>query len=51
MLKGWQQIASFLGQTVSVAQRWADSGMPLKQFSLLVSLRKYYEVVHFIIHH
>jgi hypothetical protein len=29
-LKGWQQIASFLGQTISVAQRWAKSGMPVK---------------------
>ena len=27
-LKGWQEIASFLGQPVSVAQRWAKSGMP-----------------------
>jgi hypothetical protein len=24
-LKGWQQIAAFLGQPVSVAQRWAKS--------------------------
>jgi hypothetical protein len=28
-LKSWQQIASFLGQPVSVAQRWAKSGMPV----------------------
>jgi len=28
-LKGWQQIATFLGQPVSVAQRWAKSGMPV----------------------
>jgi hypothetical protein len=29
-LKGWQQIASFLSQTISVAQRWAkSSGMPV----------------------
>src|ERR1035438_2626672 len=28
-LKGWQQIASFLGQPVSVAERWAKSGMPV----------------------
>jgi len=28
-LKGWQQIASFLGQPLSVAQRWAKSGMPV----------------------
>jgi hypothetical protein len=28
-LKGWQEIASFLGQTTSVAQRWAKTGMPV----------------------
>ena len=28
-LKGWGQIAEFLGQTVSVAQRWQKSGMPV----------------------
>jgi hypothetical protein len=28
-LKGWQQIAAFLGQPVNVAQRWAKSGMPI----------------------
>jgi hypothetical protein len=28
-LQGWQQIAKFLGQPVSVAQRWAKSGMPV----------------------
>jgi len=27
-LKGWKNIAEFLGQPVSVAQRWAKSGMP-----------------------
>ncbi len=27
-LKGWQQIAAFLGQPVTVVQRWAKSGMP-----------------------
>jgi|SRR5579884_2488766 len=31
MLKGWQQIAAFLGQTVSVAQRWASEGMPVRR--------------------
>jgi phage terminase Nu1 subunit (DNA packaging protein) len=30
-LKGWQQIASFLGQPVSVVQRWATEGMPVKK--------------------
>ena len=28
-LKGWRQIASFLGQPLSVTQRWAKSGMPV----------------------
>jgi hypothetical protein len=28
-LEGWQQIASFLGQPVNVAQLWAKSGMPI----------------------
>jgi hypothetical protein len=27
VLKGWQQIAAFLGHPVSVAQRWARTGM------------------------
>jgi hypothetical protein len=27
--KGWQQIAGFLGQPTSVAQRWAKTGMPV----------------------
>ncbi|HEY7352483.1 MAG TPA: hypothetical protein VH596_06910 [Terriglobales bacterium] len=30
-LKGWHQIATFLGQPVAVAQRWAKSGMPVKK--------------------
>src|SRR5436309_9391102 len=30
-LKGWDEIASFLGQPVAVAQRWARSGMPVKR--------------------
>ncbi len=30
VLKGWQQIAAFLGQPVSVAERWAQSGMPVE---------------------
>jgi hypothetical protein len=28
-LNGWQQIAEFLGQPISVVQRWAKSGMPV----------------------
>jgi hypothetical protein len=31
LLKGWQQIAAFLGQPVSVAQRWAADGMPVRK--------------------
>jgi hypothetical protein len=30
-LKGWQQIASFLSQPISVAQRWQKSGMPVER--------------------
>ena len=29
LLKGWQQIAAFLGMPISAAQRWAKSGMPV----------------------
>lgn len=28
-LNGWQEIAEFLGQPLSVAQRWTKSGMPV----------------------
>src|ERR1700676_5224328 len=28
-LKGWNEIAGFLGQPMTVAQRWARSGMPV----------------------
>jgi hypothetical protein len=31
VLKGWQQISAFLGQPVSVAQRWATEGMPVRK--------------------
>ena len=30
-LKGWQQIAAFLGQPVSIVQRWATEGMPVRR--------------------
>ena len=30
-LKGWQAISVFLGQPVSVTQRWARSGMPVEK--------------------
>jgi hypothetical protein len=29
VLKGWQQIAWFLGEPVSVVERWAAEGMPV----------------------
>jgi hypothetical protein len=28
-LNGWQQISGFLGEPVSVVQRWAHEGMPV----------------------
>jgi hypothetical protein len=30
-LKGWKQIADFLGEPPSVAQRWASTGMPVRR--------------------
>jgi len=30
-LKGWQQIAAFLGEPTSVVQRWASDGMPIRR--------------------
>jgi len=30
-LKGWKQIAGFLGQPVATAQRWAKTGMPVRR--------------------
>src|SRR4029077_9408573 len=30
LLKGWKQIADFLGEPTSVVQRWASTGMPLR---------------------
>jgi hypothetical protein len=29
LLKGWPQIAAFLGLPITAAQRWAKSGMPV----------------------
>ena len=31
VLKGWKQIADFLGQHVAVAQRWGRTGMPVRR--------------------
>jgi hypothetical protein len=36
-LKGWQQIAAFLGEPTSVVQRWASEGMPLQRQGRFVS--------------
>lgn len=30
-LKGWQQIAAYLGHPTAVVQRWASEGMPLRR--------------------
>ena len=30
-LKGWQQIAAFLGHPAAVVQRWAAGGMPVRR--------------------
>ena len=30
-LKGWKEIASFLGEPASVVQRWASDGMPIRK--------------------
>ena len=30
-LKGWGQIAAFLGQPMAAVQRWARSGMPVER--------------------
>ena len=31
LLRGWAEIAGFLGQPVTVAQRWAKNGMPVQR--------------------
>jgi len=31
VLKGWQQIAAFLGEPAAVVQRWASDGMPVRK--------------------
>jgi hypothetical protein len=37
VLKGWQQIAHFLGEPTSVVQRWAAEGMPVRREGRFVS--------------
>jgi hypothetical protein len=31
VLKGWQQVAAFLGEPTSVVQRWASEGLPVRR--------------------
>jgi hypothetical protein len=31
VLKGWQQIAAYLGHPPAVVQRWASDGMPVRK--------------------
>jgi hypothetical protein len=37
-LKGWQQITDLLGQPISVTQRWAKNGMPVKRQGRFVTV-------------
>jgi hypothetical protein len=37
LLKGWHQIATFLGEPVSVVKRWASEGMPVRRQGRLIS--------------
>jgi len=37
MLKGWKEIAGYLGERVSVVQRWATEGMPVTKEGRAVS--------------
>jgi hypothetical protein len=39
-LKGWREIADFLGQTVAVAERWAKTGMPVQKEGRSISASK-----------
>ncbi len=36
-LKGWKQIAAYLGEPVSVVKRWASEGMPITEQGRLVA--------------
>lgn len=37
LLKGWQAISDFLGEPVSVVERWAKEGMPVHRESRRVT--------------
>jgi hypothetical protein len=36
VLRGWKNIAQFLGQPLSTAQRWAKEGMPIERSGRMV---------------
>ena len=36
-LKGWREIASFLGEPMSVVQRWGAEGMPVRREGRMVT--------------
>jgi len=36
-LKGWKEIANFLGEPLSVAQRWESEGMPVARHGRIVT--------------
>jgi hypothetical protein len=36
-LKGWKEIANYLGERVSVVQRWATEGMPVTKEGRAIS--------------
>jgi hypothetical protein len=38
-LRGWNQIATYLGQPVATAQRWAKSGMPVRKLGRVIVSR------------
>lgn len=37
VLRGWKQIAEFLGEPVSVVERWASEGMPVTREGRLIT--------------
>jgi phage terminase Nu1 subunit (DNA packaging protein) len=37
ILKGWKEIAAFLGHPTAVVQRWASDGMPVRRQGRLVT--------------
>ncbi len=37
LLKGWKEIAAFLGEPVGVVERWANEGMPVRKEGRFVS--------------